>query len=66
MATPKQVEYALSLLAKAGYGIRFMSSKYKNLGARMRERSGSVRSWLEGMERPEISALIDRLRGLVS
>lgn len=58
MATAKQVEYALSLLFKAGYDTRFMGSRYKNLGATMRERSGSVRGWLEGKSTAEISTLI--------
>jgi hypothetical protein len=65
MATAKQVEYALSLLARAGYDTRYMSARYKDLGATMRQRSGSVRDWLAAMERPEISALIDRLKASV-
>jgi hypothetical protein len=61
-ATEKQVSYALALLDKAGYGTRFMSAKFKELGASMRERSGSVSDWLAGMNRVEISKLIDRLK----
>lgn len=37
----KQVRYALHLLDKAGYSTRFMDARFKNLGATMRQRSGS-------------------------
>lgn len=60
--TEKQIAYALALLEKAGYGTRFMNAKFKELGANMRERSGSVADWLSGMTRVEISKLIDRLK----
>lgn len=62
MPTEKQIEYALALMAKKGYDTRFMSAKHKELGATMRQRSGGVRDWLQGMTRPEISALIDKLK----
>jgi hypothetical protein len=62
MATEKQVNYAMSLLAKAGYDTKFMSAKYKALGATMRERSGSVKGWLEGKSSADMSALIDALK----
>lgn len=61
MATDKQIDYALSLLAKKGYSTRFMSAEFKNLGATMRERSGGVRDWLAAMNKTEISSLISRL-----
>lgn len=61
-ATDKQVSYALSLLAKKGYSTRFMNAQFKKLGASMRERSGTVESWLANMNRAEISQLIDRLK----
>jgi hypothetical protein len=62
-ATQKQVDYAKALLRKAGYGDRFMNARFKELGASMRERSGSVESWLRGKTAADVSALIDRLRG---
>ncbi len=60
--TEKQIAYALHLLDKAGYSTRFMNASFKELGASMRERSGSVSDWLAGMTRVEISKLIDRLK----
>ena len=62
MPTQKQVSYALYLLKEAGYPTKFMSARFKDLGATMRERSGYVSNWLEGMNSPEISGLIDRLK----
>lgn len=61
-ATEKQISYALSLLAKAGYSVRFMDASFKALGASMRERSGLVADWLKKMNKVEISQLIDRLK----
>ena len=60
-ATEKQVNYALYLLAEAGFDGKFMSAKFAQLGASMKERSGTVRIWVENMERHEISELITRL-----
>lgn len=62
MSTDKQINYALHLLDKAGYSTKFMNSRFKALGATMRERSGRVRDWLAGMERHEISNLIGKLQ----
>ena len=62
MATQKQINYALYLLDQTGYSTRYMDSRFKSLGATMRERSGLVRDWLAGMERPRISRLIDQLK----
>lgn len=62
MASPKSVSYALSLLSKAGYSTRHMDSSFKDLGATMKERSGTVQNWLEKMPQPEISKLIDSLK----
>ena len=61
MATDKQVKYALHLLAQNGYDTKWMDSTFKNLGAKMRERSGSVTGWLEGMTNAECSELIQEL-----
>ena len=61
-ATDKQVNFALSLLSKAGYSTKFMNARFKELGATMRERSGSVEDWLRGMNRTQISELIDNLK----
>lgn len=62
MATKKQVNYAMHLLDEAGYGTRYMNASFKALGASMRQRSGTVQAWLEGMSVVEISRLIDRLK----
>lgn len=60
-ATPKQIAYALHLLAEAGYGTKWMDSSFKALGATMRERSGHVEDWLRNMNRARISKLIGAL-----
>ena len=62
MATTKQVTYALSLLAKNGYPTTYMNSRFSQLGATMRQRSGTVENWLRGMQVGEISALITKLQ----
>ena len=61
-ATPKQVAYAMSLLGKAGYSTRYMDSSFKALGATMRQRSGTVESWLSKMPSWQISSLITKLQ----
>lgn len=62
MATEAQIDYAIALLKKNGFSIRFMDAKFKELGASMRERQGSVRNWLTNMEKAEISDLITKLK----
>lgn len=59
----KQIAYALHLLDSAGYSTQWMNSSFKDLGASMRERSGTVQNWLRNMSAGEISKLIDRLKG---
>jgi hypothetical protein len=61
-ATEKQVAYALTLLGKAGYSTRYMDRSFKDLGATMRERTGTVADWLHSMTRTEVSNLIGRLK----
>ncbi len=61
-ATPKQVRYLTYLLAENGYPTEFMNASFKKLGATMRERSGSVSAWLEGMSCVRASALIKSLQ----
>lgn len=63
MATDKQVGFALSLLAKNGYRTDYMDRTFSRLGASMRQRSGTVSDWLRGMQKHQISALIDDLKG---
>lgn len=58
----KQIKYALYLLGKCGYSTRFMNAQFKELGATMRQRSGSVDAWLFGMSSAEISDLIGQLK----
>lgn len=62
MATEKQINYALALLARNGYETRYMNASFKKLGARMIQRSVMVRDWLAGMTKTEISSLIDNLK----
>ena len=62
MATDKQIKYALSLLGKNGYSTKYMDKSFKELGASMKERSGSVEAWLKNMSTIECSALIDQLK----
>ena len=62
MATQKQVNYVLFLLGKNGYSTRFMNAGFKRLGATMRERSGTVKDWLERMNNQEISDVIKLLK----
>ena len=64
MATTKQVSYALVLMARAGFPTRFIGREHKELGAGMRERSGSVEAWLRNMSVGDASALIDKLKGM--
>ena len=61
-ATPKQVRYALFLLGKKGYSTNWMDSRFKQLGATMRERSGKVEDWLSGLTIRRISDVIDTLK----
>ena len=62
MPTERQINYAMLLLDKAGYSTRFMDSRFKSLGATMRERSGSVEAWLRSKKGFELSRLIDTLK----
>ena len=62
MSTTKQVTYALSLLAENGYPTRYMNSRFTELGATMRQRSGTVESWLSKMSSGQISSLITKLQ----
>lgn len=61
-ASEKQVRYALHLMDAGGYSTRYMNARHKELGASMRERSGSVADWLGSMTPPQISRLIDSLK----
>lgn len=61
-ATEKQVGYAMYLLGKTKYGNRNMHSSFKDLGASMRERTGSVKQWLQNLSMADISKLIDQVK----
>ncbi len=61
-ATAKQINFAMSLLARNGFSTEWMDSSFKRLGATMRERSGRVEAWLTHMNRQRISRLIDELK----
>jgi hypothetical protein len=65
LATEKQISYALALMARAGFRTDWMSAEHKELGAKMRERSGRVVDWLASMDRQRISELIDDLKSRV-
>lgn len=60
--TEKQTRYVMFLLKQNGYSTRFMDSRFKALGATMRERSGSVESWVRGLDVGRASELINRLK----
>lgn len=62
MATEKQVRYVMFLLDSKGFSTRNMDSRFKELGATMRERSGSVESWVRGLDFGRVSKLIDTLK----
>jgi pantothenate kinase len=64
MTTEKQTNYILTLLAKNGYSVRFMDRRYKDFGVTMRARSGTVESWIKGLNVAEASQLIDKLKSL--
>jgi hypothetical protein len=62
-ATNNQIGYAILLLRQAGYSIERMDSPaFAELGATMRERSGTVGKWLRGMSAAKASRLIKRLK----
>ena len=62
-ATKKQIGYAVLLLRQAGYSIERMdSAAFAELGATMRERSGTVENWLKGMSAAKASRLIQWLK----
>lgn len=64
MTTEKQTNYILMLLAKNGYSVRYMDAQFKELGATMRERSGTVEAWVKSLNVAEASQLIDKLKRL--
>lgn len=65
-ATPKQISYALALLHRNGYDTRYMNASFKELGATMKDRSGTVEYWLgqmtKGDKRPYRPLEGERLR----
>ena len=62
-ATKRQVGDAVLLLRQAGYSNERMdSAAFAELGATMRERSGTVENWLKGMSAAKASRLIQRLK----
>ena len=62
MATDKQVNYCLFLLNEAGYPTGWMTAQFKDFGATMAHRSGSVENWLRNRRSVEISKIIDTLK----
>ena len=64
MASDKQVRYVLYLMSQAGYDVKWMGSRHKQLGATSRERHGRVEDWIAGMNSAEASMLIDRLKAM--
>lgn len=61
-ATEKQVKYIMALLDKRGYSTRYMNATFKELGARMTERTGSVETWVKSRTVSEASEIIARLQ----
>jgi hypothetical protein len=63
LATKRQIGYAVMLLHQAGYTTERMdSAAFAELGATMRERSGTVDNWLKGLSAAKSSRLIQRLK----
>jgi hypothetical protein len=63
LATRKQIGYAWMLLRQAGYSTKGMdSAAFAQLGATVRERSGTVEDWLKGMSAAKASRLIQWLK----
>lgn len=62
-ATKRQVGDAVLLLRQAGYSNERMdSAAFAELGATMRQRRGTVETWLTGMSATNMSRLIQRLK----
>ena len=61
-ATTKQIDFAIALLDRKGFSTRYMNASFSKLGAKMRERSGTVEAWLSQMSKTEISNLISTLK----
>lgn len=55
--TEKQINYALFLMKENGYDTRYMNSRHKELGATMRQRSGTVEEWLAAKTEPKSVSL---------
>ena len=64
MITQKQFGYAMSLLKKKGFNMRFVNAEYRKLGLGMRERSGTTKDYLNGLTSFEASQLIKKLQEL--
>ena len=60
----KQVRYAFVLLEQNGFATRYMNARFRELGATMRERSGTVEHWLRSRTPGEMAALIDQLKAM--
>jgi hypothetical protein len=63
IATKRQIGYAVMLLHQAGYSTERMDgAAFAELGATMRQRSGTVDNWLNGLSVAKASRLIQRLK----
>jgi hypothetical protein len=65
MATEKQVNYILYLLAKAGYSTKWMNASFKDFGCTQRERRGKVSDWVSNLNSVEASNVITKLKAKV-
>ncbi|QFG02177.1 hypothetical protein [Tepidiforma bonchosmolovskayae] len=68
MATPKQIDYAVALIEKAGYG-RYLSSKLAadlprdiSFSSRDAARLQSVKAWMTSLSTAQASELISWLQ----
>ena len=61
-ATEKQLRYIEYLRARTKWSGKWMSAAWKQLGAGMRQRSGTVADYLAGLTMSEASALISTLK----
>jgi hypothetical protein len=60
--TAEQVESAVVLLGKAGYGTHYLNLHHRDLTA-AGDWSGTVRDWLRSLNGREVRAIIRKLEG---
>lgn len=64
-SSEKQQGYIMMLLKQKGFSTRYIDRGFKALGLTMRERSGNVEDWVEGLSKARASEVIDKLNEMV-